>query len=101
MIGSMTQRSTAPEAPPGAPREETRPALPADPAAYDEPRAELARARGLSAPYIAGGRDPDAEITARRERFYLRLLVLMVVLIVLGGFLLGILSNVLGLGLTE
>jgi hypothetical protein len=101
MIASMTQPSPTSDRPPqpGVPPNE--PPLPPDPAAYDEPRAELARARGLSAPYIAGGRDPDAEATARRERFYLRLLVLMVVLIVLAGFLLGILSNVLGLGLTE
>jgi len=76
-------------------------APPPDPEAFDSPRAQLARARGLSAPYIAGGRDPEAESTARRERFYLRLLVVMVVLIVLSGFLLGILSNVLGLGLSE
>ena len=100
MIASMTQPARTPEARPDA-VERNGPPLPPDPAAYDEPRAELARARGLSAPYIAGGRDPDAETTARRERFYLRLLVLMVVLIVLSGFLLGILSNVLGLGLTE
>jgi hypothetical protein len=33
--------------------------LPPDPDAYDSPRAAQARARGLAAPYIAGGEDPD------------------------------------------
>jgi hypothetical protein len=71
-------------------------ALPPDPAAYDSPRAALARARGLSAPYIAGGRDPDPAAGRREERFYGRLLVLMVAVIVLGGFVLGILAVLLG-----
>ncbi len=43
-----------------------RPALrptcpPPIPAEYDSPRAQIARAKGLEAPYIAGGRDPDPE----------------------------------------
>ena len=54
-----------------------------------------ARARGLAAPYIAGGRDPDPEAGRREERYYLRLLLIMVVVIVLGGFVLGILANVI------
>lgn len=70
--------------------------LPADPAAYDSDRATQARARGLSAPYIAGGRDPDPEATRRTERPYLLLLVAMIVVIVLGGFVLGILGIALG-----
>jgi hypothetical protein len=70
-------------------------ALPPDPEAYDSPRAEHARARGLSAPYIAGGRDPDAESARREERHYLRILLAMVVLIVLGGFVLGFLFDLL------
>ena len=41
--------------------------LPPDPAAYDSPRATHARARGLSTPYVPGGRDPDPD-RARRER---------------------------------
>ncbi len=64
--------------------------LPPDPEAYDSVRAQHARARGLSAPYIAGGRDPDPEQGRREERFYLRLLALMVVALVLGGFVVGL-----------
>jgi hypothetical protein len=70
--------------------------LPPDPAAYDSPRATGARARGLSAPYIAGGRDPDPELTRREERPYLRALIVMVVVIVLAGFVLGIIASLLG-----
>lgn len=66
------------------------PQLPADPAAYDSVRAQHARARGLEAPYIAGGRDPDPEAGRREERYYGRLLVGMVAALVLGGFVLGI-----------
>jgi hypothetical protein len=36
-----------------------------DPEAYDSPRAVQARARGLAAPYIAGGEYPDIERTRR------------------------------------
>lgn len=63
--------------------------LPPDPEAYDSVRAQHARARGLAAPYIAGGRDPDPEAGRREERFYGRLLVIMVVVLILGGFLVG------------
>ncbi len=63
--------------------------LPPDPEAYDSVRSQHARARGLSAPYIAGGRDPDPETGRREERVYVRLLVLMVVAIVFGGFVVG------------
>ena len=70
--------------------------LPPDPEAYDSPRAVQARARGLSAPYIAGGEDPDMEETRRRERRYLRLLIAMIVVVVLAGFVLGIVANVIG-----
>ena len=69
---------------------------PSDPAAYDSPRATGARARGLSAPYIAGGLDPDPETTRREERVYLRALVVMIVVIVLAGFVLGIVASLLG-----
>lgn len=72
--------------------------LPPDPAAYDSPRAAQARARGLSTPYIPGGRDPDPERAKREERFYLRLLVIMVVVIVLSGFVLGIAATLAGIG---
>ena len=77
--------------------DETPPALPADPEAYDSPRASQARARGLAAPYIAGGLDPDPEAGRREERRYLRLLILMVAVVVLAGFVLGILAIILGL----
>jgi len=70
--------------------------LPPDPAAYDSPRATGARARGLAAPYIAGGRDPDPEQTRRDERIYMRALIVMVVVIVLAGFVLGIIASLLG-----
>jgi hypothetical protein len=70
--------------------------LPADPAAFDSPRATGARARGLAAPYIAGGEDPDPARTRREERPYLRALVAMIVVIVLAGFVLGIIANLLG-----
>ena len=72
-------------------------ALPPDPQAYDAERNVHARARGLAAPYIAGGRDPEPEVGRREERFYGRLLLAMVGLIVLGGFALGIISSLLGL----
>jgi hypothetical protein len=69
--------------------------LPPDPAAYDSPRATLARARGLSAPYIAGGRDPDPEPALEQDRIYGRLLILMVVVVVALGFVVGIIANLL------
>lgn len=75
--------------------------LPPDPEAYDSERATQARARGLAAPYIAGGLDPDIEATRRRERRDRRLLVAMIVIVILAGFVLGILANLLGFpGLT-
>jgi hypothetical protein len=71
--------------------------LPPDPEAYDSDRARIARARGLSTPYIAGGRDPEPAAGRREERFYGRLLLAMVAVIILGGFVLGILAVLLGL----
>ena len=71
--------------------------LPPDPLAYDSERNALARARGLAAPYIAGGRDPDPDSGQREERFYGRLLLAMVIVIVLGGFVLGIVANLIGI----
>jgi hypothetical protein len=67
--------------------------LPPDPEAYDSERNALARARGLAAPYIDGGRDPEPEAGRREERVLLRLLIIMVVVIMLSGFVLGILAN--------
>jgi hypothetical protein len=56
----------------------------AEPTAEPEPteRDLAARARGLSAPYLPGGRDPDPDTTRREERRYLLALIGMVVLIV-------------------
>lgn len=70
--------------------------LPPDPDAYDSPRATQARARGLAAPYIAGGLDPDMEATRREERRYVRLLIVMVIVIVLSGFVLGYVAKLFG-----
>jgi hypothetical protein len=82
------------EPPPGDPADP----LPPDPAAFDSERNAAARARGLSAPYIAGGRDPEPDNGLREERFYGRLLVIMFIAIVVGGFLLGALQLVLRIG---
>lgn len=64
--------------------------LPPDPAQYDSPRSRIARAKGLGAPYIAGGRDPDPEAGLREERRYGKLLLLMVLGLMFGGFIVGI-----------
>jgi hypothetical protein len=60
-------------------------------------RAQSARARGLDAPTIAGGEAPDREVAERTDRFYGRLLIVMVVVIVLSGFVLGIIVNIVDL----
>lgn len=70
---------------------ETEPILP------DDPRSEAARRRGLDAPYIEGGRDPDPERGRREERFYLRLLLAMIVVVVLAGYVIGFIGQALGL----
>ena len=85
-----------PGASPASPASPVEPRLPPDPAAYDHPRAAHARARGLSAPYIPGGNDPNPERARAEERRYLRLLIAMVVIVVLSGFVLGIVQNLLG-----
>ena len=54
-------------------------ALPPDPVEYDSPRAQIARAKGLDQPYIAGGRDPDPEPGLEEDRHYGKLLLAMVV----------------------
>lgn len=71
--------------------------IPPDPSAYDTERNAAARRRGLSTPYIPGGRDPDAVTTQREERRLVRILVLMVVVIVLAGFVLGFIAAIVGL----
>ncbi len=75
----MTDSPTPPVAP-----------LPPDPDAYDSPRAARAREKGLAAPYIAGGGDPDPTQALAEERRYGRLLIWMVVAIVASGFGLGL-----------
>jgi hypothetical protein len=64
--------------------------LPADPAEYDSARAQIARSKGLQAPYIAGGRDPQPEAGLLEERHYGKLLLWMVLVLVFGGFVVGI-----------
>ena len=70
---------------------------PPDPTAYDTERNAAARRRGLAAPYIAGGRDPDQAGAEREDRRYLKILFVMIVAIVVAGFLLGILAALAGL----
>ena len=57
--------------------------------AYDSPRAVRARAKGLQAPYIAGGNDPDPAAGLAEERHYTRLLLWMAIAIVASGFVIG------------
>jgi hypothetical protein len=71
--------------------------LPPDPAAYDSERSSAARRRGLATPYIPGGRDPDQAAAEREDRRYVRILLIMVVAIILGGFVLGVLASLAGL----
>lgn len=70
--------------------------LPPDPVAYDSERNKHARKRGLAAPYIAGGRDPDPAQGLAEERRLARLLIGMVVLLILSGFVVGIAGALLG-----
>ena len=64
--------------------------LPPDPMAYDSPRNAIARDKGLEAPYIVGGEDPDPAVGLAEERKLLRWLLWMVAALVFGGFILGI-----------
>ena len=73
----------------------TVPALPPNPEAYDSERNQHARKRGLAAPYIAGGRDPDPAAGLAEERRYARLLIGMVVVLILSGFVVGILGKLI------
>lgn len=94
--GTVTDSTTAPApAPaPGPVPASPAPRLPPDPAQYDAPRNVAARSRGLAAPYISGGDDPELAETLRRERRDLRLLVGMALVLVLLGFVLGIVSAI-------
>ena len=89
----MTEAPPPPTTPPA--ESPSRTPAPPDPAEYDTERSQAARARGLAAPYIPGGRDPEPERGAREDRYYTRLLIFMVVAIIVGGFVLGILGNVI------
>lgn len=71
--------------------------LPPDPEAYDTERNAAARRRGLAAPYLPGGRDPDQAGADREDRRWLRILVVTVVVIVLAGFVFGFLAALAGL----
>ena len=64
--------------------------LPPNPAEYDSPRAQTARAKGLEQPYIAGGLDPDPEQGLEEDRHYGKLLVAMVAALMFGGFIIGV-----------
>jgi hypothetical protein len=86
--------ATPPDATP--PEQAPRPALPPDPDAYDSPRAMRARAKGLDAPYIAGGDDPDPGPALAEERRLGRILVAMAVTIVAAGFVIGTIIALLG-----
>lgn len=71
--------------------------VPPDPEAYDTERSAAARRRGLSTPYIPGGRDPDQARAEAEDRRWLRILLAMVIVIVLSGFVVGILAALTGL----
>jgi hypothetical protein len=75
------------------PADDAQAAPPPEP---DTERDRIARAKGLKAPAIAGGGDPDLQRTLAAERPYLQALVVMVVFIVAGGFLLGAIGMVVG-----
>jgi hypothetical protein len=94
MSDDAEDRATMPPAPPRPPANAT---LPPDPAAYDSERSAAARRRGLSAPYIPGGRDPDQANAEREDRRYLRILLAMVIVIVAAGFLIGFVAALAGL----
>jgi hypothetical protein len=79
-----------------SPTNRTPPTLPPDPIAYDSPRAVRARAKGLQAPYIAGGEDPDPAAGIAEERRYVRLLVAMAVVIIASGFVIGTVIALIG-----
>ncbi len=71
---------------------------PSEPDWPADPRAVLARKRGLPGLAITGGEDPEPSIGRSEERRYGSLLLLMVAGIVLAGFVLGIIGVLLGAG---
>ncbi|HWP62679.1 MAG TPA: hypothetical protein VNO86_04340 [Candidatus Binatia bacterium] len=96
-VPPAAKRTLDPETTPEAGREP--PAEPAtEPDWPTDPRAVLARKRGLPGPAITGGQDPEPSAGRREERRYGSLLLLMVAVIVLAGFVLGIVGVLLGAG---
>lgn len=71
--------------------------LPPDPDRYDSPRAVRAREKGLDAPYIAGGEDPDPAAGLAEERRYGRLLLAFAITIIASGFIVGTIIALAGL----
>jgi hypothetical protein len=67
-----------------------------DPTAYDAPRNEIARAKGLEGSVITGGGAPDLSAARAEERRLGRILIGMVVAIVASGFVIGILIALAG-----
>ena len=62
-----------------------------EPEVYDERRNVIARDKGLPGEVITGGEDPQPAEGLREERYYGRLLVAMVAILILGGFVIGLL----------
>jgi len=89
----MTETQTETEPTPPTAEQTT---LPPDPVAYDSPRAVRAREKGLQAPYIAGGNDPDPAAGLAQDRRYLRLLLGMAIAIVASGFVIGTVIALIG-----
>lgn len=75
--------------------------VPADPDAYDSPRARRAREKGLPGPYITGGEAPDEPQARAEERRLWRWLVAMVVVIVASGFVLGAITAIFGVAVAR
>jgi hypothetical protein len=70
--------------------------VPPDREAYDSPRAQRAREKGLPGPYITGGDAPDEPEARAEERRLWRWLVVMVVVIVASGFVVGAIVAIFG-----
>ena len=87
---------------PQPPDHEVRPAAEGHPIEREPSERDLAaRARGLAAPYLPGGRDPDPQATSKEERRYIVALIGMVALIVGTSIVLtivGIIAGAFGTG---
>ena len=75
----------------------SRVAAPPDADLYDSPRAVRARAKGLDAPYITGGEDPEPVKGRAEERRLGRILLAMVIVMVASGFVIGTIIALAGL----